>query len=370
MLFVSLAFSAVFLVIVNGIALLHRKQGVGRASLLSLAGIFALFFCTMTQLLPLNAVLVAVVGAVCWAVNARPRWFLASSLGATVAAYAIVALPDLWAWDRLKKDYPLESLAQRLAYEDRPKMAPAPADDASGSPAAARLAHLEARVKKEEEQFSSFVRTQSLERLHAGVVQQFIDSPGFGVGRMIHRPAPFRLERERQEESPIPQPIPAYPPADLAPAPLRLASELDLLTAHEDNTVDFLNPVGFGYVQDREHVAGFRPHQFRNQPQAPQRWRVGRLELVGLRKYAEPVVYQSANFPRMDELSQAPTRPLDAFEKEALARLRRGEDLMVQEASQQMRILGSIRAVPQCRSCHRVQGGELLGAFSYQLSPG
>jgi hypothetical protein len=369
MLYLSLVVSAVFLAIVNGIAFSNREKGVGRASLWSLAGIVALPICA-NLLLPLIALLTAVVGGVCWAVKARPRWFLASSLGATVAAYAILALPDLWAWDRLKKDYPLESLAQRLAYEDRPRTAPAPADDASDSPAAARLAHLEERVKKEESQFSSSIRTQSLERLHAGVVQQFIDSPGFGEGRMMAlRPAPFRLEHKRPEESPIPQPTPAYSPADLAPAPLLPTSEFDFLTAHEDNTIDFLNPGGFGYIQDREHVAGFRPHQFRNPPQAPQRWRVGRLELVGLLKYAEPAVYLSANFPRMDELSEAPTRPLDAFEKEALARLRRGEDPIVQESSQKMRMLGSIRAVPQCLRCHRVQGGELLGAFSYQLSP-
>jgi hypothetical protein len=75
------------------------------------------------------------------------------------------------------------------------------------------------------------------------------------------------------------------------------------------------------------------------------------------------------NFPRMDELSQAATRPLDGFEKEALARLQRGEDLLVQEAPMQMRMLGSLRAARQCLRCHQVQRGELLGAFSYQMSP-
>ena len=37
------------------------------------------------------------------------------------------------------------------------------------------------------------------------------------------------------------------------------------------------------------------------------------------------------------------------------AGLRRGEDLMVQESPGQMRMLGSIRAVPQCLRCHGVE---------------
>ncbi len=115
-------------------------------------------------------------------------------------------------------------------------------------------------------------------------------------------------------------------------------------------------------------MIGYRPHRFRGDPWHQGRWRITRLDLVGLLKYEEPVVYLSANFPRMDELSGAPTRPLDAFEAEALTKLRGGEDLIVQEAPRQMRMLGSLRAARQCLDCHQVQRGELLGAFSYQLS--
>ncbi len=215
--------------------------------------------------------------------------------------------------------------------------------------------------------YPGFVRTRSLKQLHAGVVQQFIGSPGFGVMRSVGRPAPFYLEHERKEMPPLPQPAPSIWPADLAPAPLQVASGPDLLAAHDENTVQFLAPLGFGYVRDREHVAGFRPHQFREGPRAPRRWQVSRLELVGLLKGEEPVVYLSAHFPRMDELREAPTRSLDAFETEALAKLRRGDDLIVQEADKQMRMLGSLRAAQQCLRCHQVQRGELLGAFSYQM---
>ena len=339
MLFIALAVSAVFLVIVNAIAFFRERTGVGVASLCSLGAIFVLFFC-MTLVLPLNALLVAVAGGVCWAVTARPRWFLASSLVATAAAYLLIALPDLLAWNQLKKEYPLESLAGRLDYENQPRPASFPGRVVPAAPNAAarnadRLAHLEERFQKEELHWENWSRVLSLQHLHAGVVKQFVDSDGFGVGRRIVRPGTVHLMR-KPVEAPIPQPIPPYSPPDVSHAPVRVAFRPDLLTAHDDNMVDFLNPFRFGYVRDREHVAGFRPHQFRNEPRAPapERWKVGRLELVGLLKFDEPVVYLSSNLPRMDELSKAPTRPLDAFEKKAMGGLLGGEDLMMQEDKQ------------------------------------
>ena len=68
MLYVSLGFSAFLLVVVNAIALSRRKEGVGRASLFGLAATVLFFWATMLAL-SLNALLVAVVGAVCWAVR-------------------------------------------------------------------------------------------------------------------------------------------------------------------------------------------------------------------------------------------------------------------------------------------------------------
>ena len=75
----------------------------------------------------------------------------------------------------------------------------------------------------------------------------------------------------------------------------------------------------------------------------------------------------------MDELHDAPTRPLDAFEREALAGLRGGESVDdVHEfagADAHARVHPGRAAVPAL--LHGVQRrGELLGAFSYQLSPG
>jgi hypothetical protein len=360
MLYFSLAVSTIFLTIVNAIAFSRKGTGAGRATLCSVLAAFPLIF-TLTLILPLNALAVAFTGMFCWMEKARPRWFLVSSISATVVVYAVVILPKLWEWDRLKKDFPMESLASRLAYEDHTRI-PTPFQGEAFSTAGSHLDSLETRLLMEA-RFESYGRTLTLEHLHAGIVQQFIDSPGVGVGRII-LPKPRFLEQQGPEE-PIPQPIPYSQPLDLAPTPLREGS--DLLNVHLENMVDFLNPFGFGYIRDRDHVAGFRPHQFQKGLRSPQRWRINRLELVGLLKYEEPVVYLSANLPRMDELSQAATRSLDTFEKESLGRLLRGDDLMIQETPQQMRMFGSIRAGQTCLRCHSVQRGELLGAFSYRM---
>jgi hypothetical protein len=88
---------------------------------------------------------------------------------------------------------------------------------------------------------------------------------------------------------------------------------------------------------------------------------------VGLLFHNEPVVYVSENLPRMDELRGAPTRPLDGFEATALEKLRSGEDLLVAEAPNGVRMLGAIRSLKQCGTCHGSTRGTLLGAFSYTL---
>jgi mono/diheme cytochrome c family protein len=69
----------------------------------------------------------------------------------------------------------------------------------------------------------------------------------------------------------------------------------------------------------------------------------------------------------MDELRQAPTRPLDDFEATSLAKLREGKDILAAESAQYLRVLGSIRSVKQCIDCHGGERGDLLGAFSYTL---
>jgi hypothetical protein len=69
----------------------------------------------------------------------------------------------------------------------------------------------------------------------------------------------------------------------------------------------------------------------------------------------------------MDELSDAGTRPLDDFEAASLSQLETQKDLVVESATNRIRMLGSLRAGTTCLKCHQVPRGKLLGAFSYQL---
>src|SRR5262249_18745767 len=189
-------------------------------------------------------------------------------------------------------------------------------------------------------------------------VQQFIDSPGFGVGRAPFRPNKRSIESEqRDDKEPIRLPLPEYDDplkpvtarGQAEPAPGSPPRGL-LLGVHDEGLVDFVNPSGFGYIQDRDHVAGFRGHGFSKMPQAKetQRWSIQRLELVSLLKHEQPVAYVSEYLPRMDKLRNAPVRPLDEFETKALEQLERGKDLQVEYTPDRIRMLGSIRALTQC----------------------
>jgi hypothetical protein len=93
-----------------------------------------------------------------------------------------------------------------------------------------------------------------------------------------------------------------------------------------------------------------------------------RIDLIGLVVHEEPVVYVSDFLPRMDELRAAPTRPVDEFEAAGLRALERGEELFVRDQGRERRMLGAIRAVRQCVSCHECERGDLLGAFTYRLT--
>lgn len=98
-------------------------------------------------------------------------------------------------------------------------------------------------------------------------------------------------------------------------------------------------------------------------------WQLSRLELVSLLKHHPAAVYVSDHLPAMDELKDAPTRAVTNFESQALTKLGDGEELVVERSSdREFTMVGAIRAITDCRACHRVPIGGLLGAFSYRLT--
>jgi hypothetical protein len=258
----------------------------------------------------------------------------------------------------LRKQHDFISLEERL-----PPRAVAAASVALNEVANQRLARIEADLAEKGDR----MRGHLLRSLHEQTVVQFTNSPGFGMVRMI-RPSERNLTPRRKFEEVVPQPhcrdLSAGEAEDPRAEPLAAESAMEDL--HRDNVVDFANPEGFGYVKDQK-VAGFQSHGFWMEPYSSGQWSVAAVDLVGLLLDENPRVYESKNLPRMDELKNSPTRPLDRFEMDGLERIRGGEDLVVAQTASGVRMLGAIRSAKQCLQCHQGNRGDLLGAFTYRL---
>jgi hypothetical protein len=337
---------------------------------------------------------------VCGFVSASPRRFLQASLALAAISYVfatILAQNHVIEQNRLRQDFPVESIADRLSYETKQPVVAAkqsstrtlaintewPPKHRLGSSQTAqdRLATLEEHVQWDAER--NRYRSWMLKNLHEASVSDFINSPGFGVTRMT---GPTRTNVAAPEAKLVGQPPAEYEPPDRSTPSKEIdvaatndkvvmgkAPQSPLQELHENGFIDFVNARGFGYFKDRNHVAGFQTHQFREIPKYESkdkenpRWRIQRLELVSLLKFAQPAVYLSEHLPRMDELREAKTRALDEFEKRGLQSLRQGEDLEYEATADRIRMMGSIRCLQQCTDCHYVSRGDLLGAFSYVL---
>jgi hypothetical protein len=287
--------------------------------------------------------------------------------------------------EEYRQKYPFESLAERLAYEEGPAKE---LKNGGTAPAlsADTLNRLDA-ADKPRAPLGQDMRRKTLEILHSDEAQKFIDREGFGVSR-LPRPSLLYLELPPGPTIPFDKPGAAVNPDREPRETLRSGKaegrmpSLDLLGSfHQLGGRDnFASPGSFGYVKDREHVAGFQSHQFRRMPNlgdfqarpkegeaAKEKWLVTRLELVSLLRHKEPAVYVAAELPRMDTLNKGRLRPLADFEGRALAALRGGEEVVTEATTNHIRMLGALRASTQCLDCHQVRRGDLLGAFSYDL---
>jgi hypothetical protein len=313
--------------------------------------------------------------------------------------------------ERLRKKYPFVSLGGRLAYE-RDKSAaerPAIADQVERRLTAGEEA-IERRSWPKSPGMN--VRALSLKQLHGDEVEKFITSPGFGESRMPSTlPGPEALQLVQLTSHPLPSAEIDPPSAEL---PVRLDIKTPTVAAgpgmlpaldrlenlHQFGLKSFFAPLRFGYVQDREHVAGFGSHGFEDLPrleyvkqssqvvaatesgevplypdrspralfdEPTEQWAIRRLELVSLLKHDTPQAYVSNHLPRMDALQEAPTRPLNEFETDAMPRLVESEDIVARATTNRIEMMGAIRAARQCTACHEVERGQLLGAFSYTL---
>jgi hypothetical protein len=309
----------------------------------------------------------------------------------------------------LRKEYPFESVADRLGSAQTPERLrrtgiPSAESNIKSDTSRGGLADSWERLKTLERVLARDRRTDALQLLHSESVDAFARQPGFGGFRMsipANRPAASDLAATDSEEVPligkvvIPYQPDFYEPPGVAPGPAAAGHD-QFWDVHFRSQFEFFHPRYLGFAKDRDHVAGFRPHGFRpallfaaitpfspgwnqfdprsiRQEPTDERektkplWQLRRLELVSLLNFDKPAVYVSDRLPSMKKARQLSTRPLDAFESTALPSLQAGEDIVPVIDGEQLRVLGSIRAGERCVKCHAADRGDLLGAFTYTL---
>lgn len=265
----------------------------------------------------------------------------------------------------------LEELRQRYPYVSMEDRLPEPKDHLRGEAVTGAAALLlsewdEKRSGMDEVQFLRFLY---LDELHTGMVAVFVKRAGFGLARM-----PVMSERGLRvglrTEPPPQQPAAAWS-TERVPTPGTFQDEPTRDVAYQEShrlaVFGFANPRGFGLQDDNRRVVGFQSHGFSASPPPPRMLTLRKLDLIGLVLHDEPTAYVSDRLPGMEELADAPTRPLDEFESEGLKVLQGGEDLYVRKAPELVRLLGSVRSGKQCVSCHGGRRGDLLGVFSYHF---
>ncbi|MEN1678910.1 MAG: hypothetical protein AAGJ46_04915 [Planctomycetota bacterium] len=253
---------------------------------------------------------------------------------------------------RLRDEYPIVSVAHRL-----PPPAP-PVDEIALAP------EVDAALKKVERYRPYYnTRVRSLRALHQWSTGRFVSAAGFGVSRMSSGFYEYAL-------------VPNEATSSLPTLALDMRSTLDESMRHNHRDVyeRYFDTDRLGWVEDASHVAGFASHALRSptrlyHPNPSSRyWQVTRLELIGVLRDPEPVVYLLPGAPIMDQIANAETRPLDDFEAASLEKLQAQSDLEYEiPAEGGLRMVGAIRAAGDCLKCHQAKRGQLLGAFSYDL---
>jgi hypothetical protein len=361
------ASSTVLLLLANLFA--RNQQFAGTKIVAVSLGAFCSFFFLMCML-PAVAIqsLLFFFATLAWRVSGRgPSFFGGLSCGATLVAYSFAGWLTYGYWNEVSQwrdQYRFESMTERL---------PRVPESSAESPLTAEADKGLLTMEEHSGRGMGGYRSYQLQTLHEDRLNLFVNSPGFGVGRMSYLKA-YRL-KGRYDGTTVPRQSGAelsaiWSPGFLAePSGEVVAGLRELL---EQSVWDFANAGDFGYIKDREHVAGFEGHRFTEVPEACERCvlKVQRLSLVGLVLSEEPRVYVSEELPRMDRVRETPTRALDRFEEFAMSRLRKGEDVVATEEGTSLRMLGSVRSFDACMKCHAGRRGDLLGAFSYVLGYG
>ena len=285
----------------------------------------------------------------------------------------------------LRTEYPFESLAPRLAYEEGKAAKPSALSPAAQKSLHEKDEHHDA-IRKSKHAWGN-LRRAALVELHGSEVQKFVAREGFGFARMPS-PTPSNLELPPIPQLALPSaeidppqgdPIARVPnsAAEAAGAVSDLPTNVKLSGLHANSESIFLEKGRMGYAKDVDNVAGFSAHAFSRLPRLSEQdswyaepqehWAMRRMELVSLLKHDKPQVYVSDELPRLDKEGKTPVRDLGGFEADALTKLQAGEDVVTHATLNRIHMLGALRASKACLECHSVEHGQLLGAFSYTL---
>jgi Leucine-rich repeat (LRR) protein len=334
---VGIGLSALLMLAVNLLAWKWKKLACALAWSATVVAAGLVVYLDAARILILFPVLLALLTTAGLSAVLKPQLFAGASLLLAVIAAVAVALspaprrPDTTHTDEFA--YPeLPTIPRRPFYPDDRLFV---CRYGTGLDPTLEVEHLPRHV-------------QSLPEIHERYVDQFIRRQGFGQGRYSWSPSQW-VELV-SEDAPAAASVlqKDYPQRDSFPG-----QEATSRPKYDDDAIVLSLPGDRRQV--REHV-----------------WSLRGMQLVGLVKHKSPTVYvrdDVAGHPGKDEKPvPAQTRAPDAFESAALAKLRQGTEVVADTTASQMRLLGAIRARQECLSCHEVEVGRLLGAFSYTLA--
>jgi len=363
MLVIAMFLSAVLVVVANQ-AMHHSRYPIRIIFVSSLALAFgpAFFLMSIYPAVALLGILLTLAAIACRCTRRTPRFFTWLSGLACMVVCGIVG------WSVLEREAKYTRLRERFPYESMEDRLPHSGLSNRAQPQ--RLAGNPWRSLEDKIADVRSIRMVQLQQLHEHAVNLFINSPGFGVTRMMYPSEPM-MTVDLRPDDPLPQPgsrgLLIRSPGEWQPD-LSVVPPGDLSQLHEESFLDFVHPRGFGYCGYRIHVARCQTPEMRRAPGPAARWTVQTIDLISLLLHDEPVAYITDHLPRMDELRSAPTRPLDELENKGMEALRSGEDLVMEKTATAVRMVGVLRSVRQCLSCHGGERGDLLGAFSYTLA--
>lgn len=198
---------------------------------------------------------------------------------------------------------------------------------------------------------------KSIANYHGAAVRAFIDTPGFGRGRMIRTVS--QLEETYVHFSPGELEA-GEPPVDVP----------DLAKAHQNGPRVFAPDARKEAASLPQSVLSF------HYDQPTQRWRPDNVNLLAVVDHEQPIVYLTSKLRLAEQPGKKEqvvdkssyTRGLDFFEIAGLEKLAVGEELYIRTKENHLRVLGALRADTSCLKCHEARVGELFGAFTYTLS--